>query len=195
MWQQRSALPNGLFHPKSCFRLERRPDIGIRCRWLPEVGGGDTCVGRRVPVPSCLFSFSLPVSAPLLLPLSPSSVSPLLPDICFFPNVAVRCRPTANEIRSLFLRPGSYFRSTPPATHFCRPLRSFSLRVNEFRNFASINIERAERRPSVPRSHEWECPRRRTDESRYVSGNRRNGACLFNGIHDSQKRTDIGATR
>lgn len=34
----RTALPNGLFHPKSCFQLERRPDIGIRCHWA-EVGG------------------------------------------------------------------------------------------------------------------------------------------------------------
>lgn len=79
-------------------------------------------MGRRVSVPSCLSSFFLLVSAPpSALPLFLSLPSPLLPDICFFPNVAVRCRLTANEIQPLFLRPGSYSRSP------CRQLVSADL--------------------------------------------------------------------
>lgn len=47
------------------------------------------------------------LSPPSLLCLPAGS---LLPNICFFLNVAVRCRLTANEIRPLFLRPGFYSR-------------------------------------------------------------------------------------
>jgi len=126
--------------------------------------------GFRSPLVSSLsLSRYLPVpTSPLPHPAVPFSISPLLPDICFFSNVTVRCRLTANEIRSLFLRPGSYSRSPCWQLVYCRPSQSFSLRVNEFRNFSSVNIEEAERRPSVPRS--YEDPRLRTRVSSSENG-------------------------
>lgn len=145
-------------------------------------------MGRRAPVSSCLLSFSLPVSAPFC-------ASSLLPDICFFPNVAVRCRLTANEIRPLFLRPGSYSRSP------CRQLVSANLLdlfPSELTSFVIFPPSTSKGRRGVRVSHAVtralvfgrECPRRGTDESRHVSGDRKSdGACPLSVIYDSRRRT------
>lgn len=129
-WQQRPALPYGLFHPKSCFRLKRRPDIGIRCRW-PEVDGGHLRGPKGSGPP---LSSPNPPPSPHRRPLAASlsftaSPVPTLFTFCcpiflffsFRSNVAARSRLTANEIRPLFLRPGSYFRSPCRQLRFCLP--------------------------------------------------------------------------
>lgn len=75
-------------------------------------------MGRRVPVPSCLSSPSLPVSAlpasPLPRPLVLLPLSPLLPDICFFSNVAVPAAgaDSGRDSTVVSTRPGFYFRSS-----------------------------------------------------------------------------------
>lgn len=155
-------------------------------------------MGRRVPVPSCLFSFFL-LLVSALSPGSPFSTSPLLPDICFFPNVAVRCRLTANEIQPLFQRPGSYSRS-PYRQLSAGLLDLFPSELTSFIIFPALTSKgRRGVRVShaVTRAHvfERECPRRETNESRHVSGESKNGgACQLNIIYDLQRRIDIGAT-
>jgi len=118
-----SALPNGLFHPKSCFWPERRPDIGIR--W-PHVGGGHLrgpkgsgpcCLSPLLPLPLPPYP-SLSLSLSLCPRVCSAAAGPLLPRVfVFFPNVAVLTlmlsADSERDSSVVPLRPASYSRYHP----------------------------------------------------------------------------------